>query len=131
MKFGKIILYVSDVQASLRFFEEAFGLKTRFVTEQGYGEIQSGETTLAFASYQVAQYRLPEGYSAAQAPPKQMNFEIALVSESVENDFARAVRAGAEAIEEPNAKPWGQTVSHLRCPDGTFVDLSSPPRVQS
>lgn len=21
---------------------------------------------------------------------------------------------------------WGQTVSYVRCPDGTFVDLSSP-----
>ena len=31
MKFGYTIVYVSDVRASLNFFEKAFGLKTRFL----------------------------------------------------------------------------------------------------
>ena len=31
MKFGYTIVYVTDVAASLAFFEKAFGLKTRFI----------------------------------------------------------------------------------------------------
>lgn len=126
MKFGKAIVYVANVPESLAFFEKAFGLKTRFVHESSYGEVDTGGTALAFASHQVGQYHLPQGYVAAAAPAEQMSFEIALVTESVEDAFRRAVAAGAQPLQEPEQKPWGQTGSYLRCPDGTFVDLSSP-----
>ena len=126
MKFAKTIIYVSDVPTSLAFFEKAFGLKTRFFQEAGYGELETGASTLAFASYQAGQYHLPEGYSAEPMPAHRMNYEIALHTESVEEAFKRAVDAGAQPLQQPEKKPWGQTVSYVRCPDGTFVDLSSP-----
>jgi lactoylglutathione lyase len=49
-----------------------------------------------------------------------------LVSENVEEDFKRAVEAGAEPLQEPEKTPWGQVSSYLRLPDGTFVDIASP-----
>lgn len=63
MKFGKVILYFADVQASLNF----------------YGH------------------------------------------------FARAVSAGAPPLRQPELPPWGQRPSYLQAPDGTVIDLSSPP----
>jgi len=51
MKFGYIIIYVADVATSLEFFGKAFGLKTRFLHESGYGELETGETTLAFTTH--------------------------------------------------------------------------------
>ena len=51
MKFAYTILYVSNVQESLNFYERAFGFEIKFVSPQGdYGELISGETTLSFAS---------------------------------------------------------------------------------
>jgi lactoylglutathione lyase len=51
MKFGYTIIYVPDVTASLVFFEKAFGFTRRFLHESGdYGELETGATTLAFAS---------------------------------------------------------------------------------
>lgn len=126
MRFGKTIVYVADVAESLAFFERAFGLKTRFAQLPNYGEVDAGGATVSFATYDIAGYHLPPGYTAAAPPPKQVSFEIALVTESVEDAFKRAVEAGAEPLQEPAVKPWGQTASWLRCPDGTFVDLSSP-----
>jgi hypothetical protein len=29
-------------------------------------------------------------------------------------------------LAAPSAKPWGQTVSYVRCPDGTLVELCTP-----
>ena len=29
-------------------------------------------------------------------------------------------------IAAPTTKPWGQTVSYVRCPDGTLVELCTP-----
>ena len=39
---------------------------------------------------------------------------------------AKAINAGAVSIKEPLLKPWGQTVSYVRCPDGTLVEICSP-----
>ena len=47
MKFDYTIGYVTDFASSLAFFEEASGLKIRFVHEPGYGELEIGSTTYA------------------------------------------------------------------------------------
>jgi catechol 2,3-dioxygenase-like lactoylglutathione lyase family enzyme len=126
VNFGKIILYVADVEASLAFYEKAFGLKTRFIREAGYGEVQVGETTISFASFETGQRHLPEGLIAAPAAPSEVSVELALLSDRVDDDFARAVEAGAQPLQYPGLQPWGQTSSYLRTPDGTVIDLSSP-----
>ena len=42
MRFGYTIIYVTGVQASVRFFEAALGLAQRFYHDSSYGEIESG-----------------------------------------------------------------------------------------
>ena len=126
MRFGYTIIYVADVGASLAFFNKAFGLKTRFIHESGYGELETGETTLAFASHELGSSNLPAGYVATDSSPLPLGIEIALVTDSVNQAHQQAVAAGALSIKEPMIKPWGQTVSYLRCPDGTLVEMCSP-----
>lgn len=126
MKFGYTIIYVKDVNASLTFFEKAFDLKIRFIHESGYGELDTGETTLAFATHELGSNNLPAGYVAADSSPQPLGIEIALVTNSVAAAHQRAIAAGATSINEPIVKPWGQTVSYIRCPDGTLVELCSP-----
>lgn len=126
MKFGYTIIYVKDVKASLAFFENAFGIKTRFIHEQDYGELETGGTVLAFASHELGKNNLPNGYVAVDETQKPLGIEIALVTESVIKAHQNAVNAGASSISEPILKPWGQTVSYVQCPDGTLVELCSP-----
>lgn len=127
MKLGYTILYVPDVAASLAFFEHAFGLTRRFLHESGaYGELRTGPTTLAFASHEMGAMNLPEGYVAASDSPRPLGMEIALVTDGVAAAHERAVAAGAISLKAPETKPWGQTVSYLRCPDGALVELCSP-----
>ena len=45
MKLGYTILYVSDVEKTVAFYEAAFGLTRRFIHEGGYAEMDTGETT--------------------------------------------------------------------------------------
>ena len=94
MRFGYTILYVTDVEKTVAFYESAFGLKRTFVHESGYGELDTGETKLAFASVELATSNgvsfvppNPEG----QAPA----VEVALVTDDVQAAFAQAVKAGA------------------------------------
>lgn len=127
MHFGYTIIYVPDVAASLHFFEQAFGLQRRFLHESGdYGELDTGATTLAFAAIALGQEHFPTGMVIAHQSPQPLGIEIALVTPNVADAHAHAVTAGATELKQPETKPWGQTVSWLRCPDGTLVELCTP-----
>jgi len=126
MKFGYTIVYVPDVLASVEFFEKAFGLKRRFVHESGYGEMDTGATALAFASHDLGASNLSGGYVKASHSGEPLGMEIALVTDDVAAAHAKAISEGAVSIQEPMLKTWGQTVSYVRCPDGTLVEICSP-----
>lgn len=127
MKFGYTIIYVPDVASSLAFFEQAFGLKTRFLHESGgYGELDTGDTVLAFAALELGDMHFPDGFVAAHTSARPLGVEIALVTEDVPTAHQRANQVGAVELKAPQQMPWGQTVSYLRCPDGTLIELCSP-----
>ncbi|MCW3480967.1 VOC family protein [Neisseriaceae bacterium JH1-16] len=127
MKLGYTIIYVPDVAASLRFYETAFGLKQRFLHESGtYGELDTGETTLAFAAHELGEMNFPGGHVAAHQSAQPLGFEVAFVTPDVAAAHAAALSAGAVEMAAPTQKPWGQVVSYLRCPDGVLVELCTP-----
>jgi uncharacterized glyoxalase superfamily protein PhnB len=126
MKLGYTIVYVADVPATIDFYERAFGLKRRFLHEsQLYGELDTGETVLAFAGETMADMhglkirRNRIGDEAA-------GFEIALVTDDPRAAFDKAVQAGAIAVSPPLEKPWGQVVGYVRDLDGCIVEICSP-----
>jgi lactoylglutathione lyase len=127
MKLGYTIVYVPDVAQSLAFFEAAFGLKRRFLHESGsYGELDTGATTLAFAAHELGDMNFPGGHVRADKSPQPLGVEIALVTDDVADAHRRAIEAGARELAPPVSKPWGQTVSYVRVPDGTLVELCTP-----
>lgn len=127
MKLGYTIVYVPDVAQSLKFFEQAFGLPMRFLHESGtYGELETGETTLAFAAHALGDSNFPGGHVAASESAQPLGMELGLVTPDVPAAHSRALAAGATQLSAPVTKPWGQVVSYVRCPDGTLVELCSP-----
>ena len=127
MKFRYTLLYVQDVAASLRFYEKAFGLKSRFLAEGGqYGELEvEGPVSLGFVGNEQAAGNLPDGFLANNPKARPGGFEIGLVVDDVEAAFAKAVKAGARPAATPTAKPWGQTIAYVRDLDGVLVELCS------
>jgi catechol 2,3-dioxygenase-like lactoylglutathione lyase family enzyme len=127
MKFGYTIIYVPSVEASLTFYEKAFGIPRRFLHESGtYGELETGDTTLAFASHELGHANFPAGHVAAHESVLPLGMEVALVTSDVAGAHQRALREGARELAKPEVKPWGQTVSYVRCPDGSVVELCTP-----
>lgn len=127
MKLGYTIVYVPDVPASLAFFEQAFGLQRRFLHESGtYGELETGETALAFAAHALGDMNFVGGHVEAHSSAQPLGFEVAFVTGDVAAAHARAVAAGAREMAAPVRKPWGQTVSYVRAPDGILVELCTP-----
>ena len=124
MQFGYTILYVPDVPATLKFYEAAFGLKTRFLHEGGdYGELDTGSTALALSAHSLMQQlgKNPQTASA-QAP----SFEIALCTPDVPQALERAVAAGAKLMRPVEVMPWGQTIAYVADINGFLVELCTP-----
>ncbi len=127
MKLGYTIVYVPDVAASLLFYERAFGLKRRFLHESGsYGELDTGNTTLSFAAHELAASNFPGGHVHASASLQPLGMEIGLVTHDVQAAHDSAVAHGATSLSPPAIKPWGQTVSYVRAPDGCLIELCTP-----
>jgi len=127
IKYGYTIVYVSDVKSTLEFYKKSFSLSCRFFHESGdYGELETGSTVLAFASYELGKSNLPNGYISAGESEVPLGIEIALVTEEVEKAHKSAIGNGATEIREPEKKPWGQLVSYIRCPSGILIELCMP-----
>jgi len=127
VKFGYTVYYVSSVTDALAFFENAFKMKRRFLTEElDYGELETGETVLAFATHELGKTNFSGGYVSATDSDKPLGIEISLVTEDVNLAHANALKYGAKELQEPLQKPWGQVVSHVRCPSGILLELCTP-----
>lgn len=127
MKLGYTIMYVPSVESSLRFFGQAFGIQQKFLHDSGdYGELSTGETTLAFASHQLGAINFPDGHIRASDSKQPLGVEIALVTKDVHAAHKSALANGATEQSPPTQKPWGQIVSYVRAPDGSLIELCTP-----
>ena len=126
MKLGYTIIYVADVLATVDFYERAFELERRFIAPgDSYAEMQTGETALGFAHDSMAE---ANGLTVRpnRAEETAAAIEIAFVTDDPAAAYARTLAAGAQAVKEPVAKPWGQLVGYVRDCNGVLVELCSP-----
>ena len=127
MKYGYTIIYVDSVLESLKFYKEAFGFETRFLHESGqYGELETGNTALAFASHSLGEMNVGGQYQKANLSSPPLGVELAFVSADVDKAYAKAVSAGAISITSPTKKPWGQVVAYVRSTEGSLIEICSP-----
>ena len=118
------ILYVEDVPTTLAFYEKAFGLQRGMLHESGdYGELQTGDTKLAFSSLELMRnIGKDPGVAAEQRP----TFEIAFETDDVAGALKTALDAGATLVQDAEEMPWGQTTSYVTDLNGFLVEICSP-----
>lgn len=126
MKLGYTLIYVTDVAQTVSFYEKAFGLQVNFLHESGhYGELKTGETALAFIKEE-----LMNGYNFNFKPNRLADnpagFEIAFVTDTVQEAYDHAVNNGALPLQAPEEKPWGQVVAYVKDINGVLVEICSP-----
>lgn len=124
MKFGYTILYVDSVKETLDFYERAFGFKCRFLHDSGdYGELETGETTLAFAERKMLEQ---EGLTSPRMSGSAPDFEIDFTTDDVNAALKKAVNAGAKLLKDAEVKPWGQTVAYVSDNNGYLIEICTP-----
>ncbi len=127
MKYGYTIIYVSSVEETLDFYYRAFGFEIKFIDEtKAYGELNTGDTTLAFASHKMGDMNLGGEYRKSNIDDTPLGIELAFVTEDVSSAYGKAVSAGALPIKEPEEKPWGQVVGYVRSVEGSIIEICTP-----
>jgi lactoylglutathione lyase len=127
MRFGYTILYVEDVTQAIDFYERAFGLTRRFVSDDAsYGEMETGDTTLSFAKHTLAGEFIRGGYRRNDPAEPPAGVEIGFVTDDVAAAWDTALAAGAIVVSPPTTKSWGQTVAYVRDLEGMLVEICTP-----
>ena len=125
MKLGYTVLFVESVQETLAFYERAFGFERKMMLESGeYGELQNGDTTLAFTDQNAVKTLSDVPFEPAAPHKAAPPIELGMVSDSVDADFERAVAAGAVVVKPPETRPWGR-VAWVRDNNGFLVEIVS------
>ncbi|WP_316635731.1 VOC family protein [uncultured Flavobacterium sp.] len=124
VKFGYTILYVEDVEKSIVFYENAFGFSRKFIAPgNDYGELNTGETTISFASKTLAKENLKEGFLESKIEEKPFAIELGFITDNVEELVKKTISFGAILVTEPKQKPWGQIVAYVRDLDGFLIEI--------
>ena len=93
MKLKYTILYVENVPETLKFYEKSFGFQTKMLHGEGdYGELDTGETILAFSSFQLM---ADLGKNPIKPDPSAPTFELAFETQDVKKSLDRAIKSGA------------------------------------
>ena len=127
IRLGYTILYVDNVEITIDFYQRAFGFEKKMVTDtREYGELDTGNTRLAFAASRFVKTLTSVAFEEASISKPAPPIELGLVTENVEAAYTRAVKAGAIEVKEPTKKPWGQLVGYVRDNNGFLIEICSP-----
>ncbi len=124
---SNILFYVEDLEKTLLFFEEAFGVETAFIDESGvYAQLDTGTTALGFVDLEFAKSNLGKDVTKFDKAKPPFAMEIAFAVKDVDATFKQAVKAGAIVVSEPSNKPWGQRDAYVQDPNGILIEICSP-----
>ena len=127
IKLGYTIQYVSNVAETISFYEKAFGLPKKFITpESDYAELATGETTLAFASYELGKSNIKTDFIHSSLNKDVLGVEFVFVTDDVNATVEQACGNGAVLESPAEQKPWGQTVAYVRDINGFLLEICTP-----
>jgi lactoylglutathione lyase len=124
-RLGYVILFVSDLAASVAFYRDVVGFEHKF-TDAGYAEFATGQTR--FALYE----RRRAAWLTGREPVPGPAGEVVVVVDDVDAQALRLCRLGVGVLSGPADRPWGHRTVHITDPDGFVVEFAQPiPRTRS
>ena len=94
LKLRYTVFYVDDVEKSISFFKNAFGVKSGFVDSENklFGELITGSTQLEFVQHQTASSHGFQ-YVRSNLAKKSCSIEICLIANDAQAAFGKALAA--------------------------------------
>jgi lactoylglutathione lyase len=119
------ILFVADLDRSVRFYRDVVGLPFRFASES-CAEFQTEGAK--FALYSRAHLPVLIGRDAPSEPAPWPQGEVAFLVEDPDAEQGRLRRSGVTILAPSTDRPWGERTLHVADPDGNVIELTRPKR---
>ncbi|MDF1544196.1 MAG: VOC family protein [bacterium] len=110
-------LVVKDLASATKFYDEAFGLKTRLMMPDEKGNPMHAELAHKDGVIMMGQEDEAQG---GKSPSSLGGSPVSLYLyvEDVDAVFNKAKEKGAEVIMEPKEQFWGDKLCSVKCPEG-------------
>jgi lactoylglutathione lyase len=121
-----VILYVDDLDRSVRFYRDVIGVALRFA-DDGFAEFDTRGTRFGlFPRSRLADLLGGAAVSGPTGGPDvpRPGGEVCFMVPDVDRHAERLRAAGAEVLSGPMDRSWGHRTLHLRDPDGHVVELA-------
>jgi len=115
-----LVLIVSDLDRSLRFYTDTLGLQLGHRAGD-YAQLDTGATRIALYDRRAMAELLERELHAPQSSAPA--FEIGFRVPDVDAAYERLVTAGAEPVAPPRDRDWGQRTAYIADPDGYLIEL--------
>jgi predicted enzyme related to lactoylglutathione lyase len=128
MRITALVLEVSDLAASTRFYRDAIGLDLHDGGDNGApGDrwISGEHQAITFSEGGYFHFALYASKGSVSRGA-QVSFGV----DDIEKAHARVVASGAKVIHTPRTEPWGETARYAD-PDGNVVSLTQRRRSSS
>ncbi|MBI3969741.1 MAG: VOC family protein [Chloroflexi bacterium] len=125
VRFGHVAFRVRDLEASIRWYEAAFGARTAF-----RGRRESGETQLVYLEIARGQFveLFPEGKNAIEVPPEPIGYaHTCLLVDDLDGALEHLAGLGVTPINPPRTGMAGQRLAFIADPDGNRIELMEIP----
>lgn len=122
IKFEGSVIFVRDMEASRRFYEDLLGQKVK----DDFGRFVGYEGGLGIWEADFAYQLIFEKPLQASAPLGKRNLELYFETEVVEEAWSRFSEAEVELVHPMIEQPWGQRVFRLYDPDSHIVEIGEP-----
>lgn len=124
-RLGYLILYVSDLPASIAFYRDVIGMSLKFV-DAGYAEFATQGARFALYERRRAEWLI--GGTVSPGPAA----EVVFVVDDVDTQARRLTELGIPILSTPADRPWGHRTVHVADPDGFVVEFAQEiPRQRS
>ena len=116
-----VIVEVSDLDRSARFYGEAFGVELAPGDNEADGDrwIGGRHAEVSWTDGAYLHFALYPARGDAPTSGAQLSFGV----EDIAAAHERAVAAGADVVHAPAPQPWG-TSARYRDPDGNVIELT-------
>ncbi len=122
----RIELFVADLDASIRFYEDVLGFQLER-RQTDYASLRRGDAVLGLGPIaKLPAAATGPGFSQERlAVDRGAGVEIVLEVAELDDAFARARAAGHPVASPPQLQPWGLRDFRLADPDGYYLRVTN------
>ena len=122
IEFGGSVIFVKDVEASRRFYEDLLGQKVK----EDFGRYVGYEGGFGIWEADFAHQLIYDKPPEESAPLGRRNLELYFETGDIEETWSRFSEADIKLVHPMIEQPWGQRVFRLYDPDGHIVEIGEP-----